>query len=101
MLAQRPEYLGRYRKLGSYLATKVLVGHLRNRQLASFWRDLVRLRAAGLIDAQYRSPGPRPPRGQPLSQGDVGSGGAGGPERAAGELALGERARRCRLMSGC
>ena len=48
--AQRPEYLGRFRKLGSYLATKVLVGHLRNRQPLSFWRDLVRLRAAGLID---------------------------------------------------
>jgi glycosyltransferase involved in cell wall biosynthesis len=49
-VAQRPEYLGRFRKLGSYLATKVLVGHLRNRQPRSFWRDLVRLRAAGLID---------------------------------------------------
>ncbi|HEX4553882.1 MAG TPA: glycosyltransferase family 2 protein [Xanthobacteraceae bacterium] len=48
--AQRPEYLDRFRKLGSYLATKVLVGHLRNRQPLSFWRDLVRLRAAGLID---------------------------------------------------
>jgi len=47
---QRPEYLGRFRKLGSYLATKVLVGHLRNRQPLSFARDLVRLRAAGLID---------------------------------------------------
>lgn len=46
---ERPEYLGRYRKLGSYLATKVLVAHLRNRQLLSFWRDLGRLRAAGLI----------------------------------------------------
>jgi hypothetical protein len=49
-VAQRPEYLGRYRKLGSYLATKVLVGHLRNRQPRAFWRDLARLRAAGLID---------------------------------------------------
>lgn len=49
-VAQRPEYLGRFRKLGSYLATKVLVGHLRNRQPRTFWRDLVRLRAAGLID---------------------------------------------------
>ncbi|HEY2136895.1 MAG TPA: glycosyltransferase family 2 protein [Xanthobacteraceae bacterium] len=50
-VAQRPEYLGRFRKLGSYLATKVLVGHLRNRQPRSFWRDLARLRAARLIDA--------------------------------------------------
>jgi GT2 family glycosyltransferase len=48
--AQRPEYLCRFRKLGSYLATKVLVGHLRNRQPLSFCRDLARLRAAGLID---------------------------------------------------
>jgi GT2 family glycosyltransferase len=47
---QRPEYLGRFRKLGSYLATKVLVGHLRNRQPGAFLRDLMRLRAAGLID---------------------------------------------------
>ena len=49
-MAQRPEYLGRFRKLGSYLATKVLVGHLRNRQPLSFARDFVRLRATGLID---------------------------------------------------
>src|SRR4029077_20068784 len=27
-VAQRPEYRERFRKLGSYLATKVLVGHL-------------------------------------------------------------------------
>jgi hypothetical protein len=49
-VAQRPEYRERYRKLGSYLATKVLVGHLRNRQLLAFWRDLVRLSGTGLID---------------------------------------------------
>jgi hypothetical protein len=48
---QRPEYRGRFRKLGSYLATKVLVGHLRNRAPLAFARDLVRLSAAGLIDA--------------------------------------------------
>jgi glycosyltransferase involved in cell wall biosynthesis len=46
----RPEYRGRFRKLGSYLATKVLVGHLRNRAPLAFARDLVRLSAAGLID---------------------------------------------------
>jgi hypothetical protein len=50
-VAQRPEYRDRFRKLGSYLATKVLVGHLRNRQLLAFMRDLARLHAAGLIDA--------------------------------------------------
>jgi hypothetical protein len=48
-VAQRPEYRARYRKLGSYLATKVLVGHLRNRQPLAFARDLARLSAAGLI----------------------------------------------------
>jgi glycosyltransferase involved in cell wall biosynthesis len=50
-VAQRPEYRARYRKLGSYLATKVLVGHLRNRAPLAFARDLKRLSAAGLIDA--------------------------------------------------
>src|SRR5262249_12980253 len=48
---ERPEYRDRFRKLGSYLATKVLVGHLRNRQPIAFARDLARLRGAGLIDA--------------------------------------------------
>lgn len=47
---QRPEYRGRFRKLGSYLATKVLVGHLRNRAPLAFARDLARFSAAGLID---------------------------------------------------
>ncbi len=47
---QRPEFVGRFRKLGSYLATKVLVGHLRNRQPLAFLRDFQRLHAAGLID---------------------------------------------------
>jgi glycosyltransferase involved in cell wall biosynthesis len=50
-VGQRPEYRGRFRKLGSYLATKVLVGHLRNRAPLAFLRDLGRLSAAGLIDA--------------------------------------------------
>jgi glycosyltransferase involved in cell wall biosynthesis len=48
---ERPEYRDRFRKLGSYLATKVLVGHLRNRAPLAFARDLARLRGAGLIDA--------------------------------------------------
>jgi glycosyltransferase involved in cell wall biosynthesis len=48
---ERPEYRDRFRKLGSYLATKVLVGHLRNRAPRSFLGDLARLRSAGLIDA--------------------------------------------------
>jgi glycosyltransferase involved in cell wall biosynthesis len=47
---QRGEYRTRFRKLGSYLATKVLVGHLRNRAPLAFMRDLARLAAAGLVD---------------------------------------------------
>jgi glycosyltransferase involved in cell wall biosynthesis len=50
-VGQRPEYRTRFRKLGSYLATKVLVGHLRNRAPLAFARDLVRLAGAGLVDA--------------------------------------------------
>lgn len=46
---QRPEYVTRFAKLGSYLATKVLVGHIRDRHYGAFWRDLARLRDAGLI----------------------------------------------------
>lgn len=46
---QRPEYVGRFRKLGSYLATKILVADLRGRNLAAFVRDVADFRAAGLI----------------------------------------------------
>lgn len=46
---QRPEYVTRFAKLGSYLATKVLVGHVRDRHYAAFFRDLAVLRNAGLI----------------------------------------------------
>jgi glycosyltransferase involved in cell wall biosynthesis len=48
---QRPEYVTRFAKLGSYLATKVLVGHVRDRHYAAFFRDLAALRQAGLISA--------------------------------------------------
>ena len=47
---QRPEYLARFRRLGSYLATKVLIGDLRDRKLRAFLRDLGAFYAAGLID---------------------------------------------------
>jgi len=47
----RPEYLGAYRKLGHYLATKILVMHIRHRDLANFIADVRRFRAAGLLDA--------------------------------------------------
>ena len=48
---ERPEIVGRYRKIGSYLATKALVADLRLGLWGAFWRDLGALRAAGLIDA--------------------------------------------------
>jgi glycosyltransferase involved in cell wall biosynthesis len=47
---ERPEVVGRYRKIGTYLATKVLVADLRLGLWRAFWRDLGALRAAGLID---------------------------------------------------
>jgi len=45
----RPEFLGRYRKLGHYFATKILVMHLRHRDGLSFFADLRRFHAAGLL----------------------------------------------------
>jgi glycosyltransferase involved in cell wall biosynthesis len=45
-----PEIAGRYRKIGAYLATKVLVADLRLHLWQAFWRDVRALRAAGLID---------------------------------------------------
>src|SRR5499427_4779436 len=47
---ERPEIVGRYRKIGSYLATKVLIADLRLGLWRAFWRDLGELRTAGLID---------------------------------------------------
>ena len=47
---ERPEIAGRYRKIGAYLATKVLVADLRLHLWRTFWRDVKALRAAGLID---------------------------------------------------
>src|SRR5262245_58331175 len=47
---ERPEIAGRYRKVGAYLATKVLIADLRLHLWRAFWRDLRALRAAGLID---------------------------------------------------
>ncbi len=46
---ERPEIAGRYRKIGAYLATKVLVADLRHGLWQAFWRDLATLRGAGLI----------------------------------------------------
>jgi glycosyltransferase involved in cell wall biosynthesis len=47
---ERPEIAGRYRKVGAYLATKVLIADLRLGLWRAFWADLGALRAAGLID---------------------------------------------------
>ncbi len=47
---ERPEIAARYRKIGVYLATKVLIADLRLHLWRAFWRDLRALRTAGLID---------------------------------------------------
>jgi GT2 family glycosyltransferase len=50
-VAARPEFVGRYRKMGSYLATKILVSDLRHGLFGALIRDLHDFRRAGLIDA--------------------------------------------------
>jgi glycosyltransferase involved in cell wall biosynthesis len=47
---ERPEIAGRYRKVGAYLATKVLIADLRLGLWRALGPDLGALRAAGLID---------------------------------------------------
>src|SRR5262249_53819614 len=47
---ERPEIVGRYRKIGTYLATKILIADLRLRLWRAFWHDVGALRAARLID---------------------------------------------------
>jgi glycosyltransferase involved in cell wall biosynthesis len=49
-VSQRPEYLTRFRRLGSYFAVKVLVRDLRAWYVTAFWRDLRAFRSIGLID---------------------------------------------------
>jgi glycosyltransferase involved in cell wall biosynthesis len=48
--AAHPELITRFRKLGSYLATKTLVADLRHGLLGAFRRDWPAFKAAGLID---------------------------------------------------
>ncbi len=48
--AARPEFTGRYRKVGSYLATKILVADLRHGLFGAMARDLRDFKRAGLID---------------------------------------------------
>lgn len=47
---EQPEYLGEYRKVGQYLATKTLMMHVRHRDLAGFIGDVRRFRAIGLFN---------------------------------------------------
>ena len=47
---ERPEYVGQYRKVGQYLATKTLIMHMRHRDFASFIGDARRFHAIGLLD---------------------------------------------------
>jgi glycosyltransferase involved in cell wall biosynthesis len=47
---ERPEYIGRYRKVGQYLATKTLIMHIRHCDFASFIGDARRFYSIGLLD---------------------------------------------------
>jgi glycosyltransferase involved in cell wall biosynthesis len=47
---ERPEYIGRYRKVGQYLATKTLFMHIRHGDFASFIGDARRFYSIGLLD---------------------------------------------------
>ena len=49
-VAARPELVGRFRKMGSYLANQVLVLDLRHWLFGSFVRDFRAFRRAGLVD---------------------------------------------------
>jgi glycosyltransferase involved in cell wall biosynthesis len=48
--ALQPQYFSQYRKLGSYLATKVITADLRYGLWRALWRDLRNFRRAGFID---------------------------------------------------
>lgn len=50
-LHERPEYLARFPALASYLATKILVSHLRDRRFDAVWPDFAAFRQAGVLDA--------------------------------------------------
>ena len=52
-VSARPELVGRFRKLGSYFATKILVADLRHGLLNALARDLRDFRRAGLIDYDF------------------------------------------------
>jgi glycosyltransferase involved in cell wall biosynthesis len=50
---ERPEYTGRYRKVGQYLATKALIMHIRHGDFASFIGDARRFYSIGLLDEGF------------------------------------------------
>jgi glycosyltransferase involved in cell wall biosynthesis len=50
-LRQRPEYATRFPAIASYLATKILVSHVRDHRFDALWHDVSAFRAAGLIDS--------------------------------------------------
>lgn len=50
LCAARPEYLSRYPKVASYLATRTLVADIRKGLLNALWRDARSFKRAGLID---------------------------------------------------
>lgn len=52
-VAAQPDFLGRFRAIGSYLATKVLVSDLRHGLVGAFARDLRDFASVGLIDANF------------------------------------------------
>ena len=47
--AQRPEYSGRFHKIGNYLASKILVADMRRADFATFFADVARFRSIGLL----------------------------------------------------
>jgi glycosyltransferase involved in cell wall biosynthesis len=49
-VGQRPEYTGRFKKLGHYFATKILVADLRRWDFSTFSDDIRRFRVTGLLD---------------------------------------------------
>ena len=50
-VAAQPDFVGRFRKMGSYLATKILVSDLRHGLFRALARDLRDFKGVGLIDA--------------------------------------------------
>lgn len=52
-VAARPEFMGRFRKVGSYFASKILVSDLRHGLFRTLARDFRDFKRAGLIDGNF------------------------------------------------